>query len=148
VAIKGIVGGSPGDLEHAAEEGGHRPGQQPAAPLRRSDEADVSALATVLRALEELQRTDPSRFGEVLRSVAGAIRAGASGAAPPRAELLRQLAERFERSAREGSLPLLSSGGGAGPRSPALQRYGDQGGAGQAALGPVELARLIEAALG
>jgi len=151
MAIKGIVGGNPGDLEHATEEGGQRPGQPPAAPARRSDEADVSALAAALHKLEELKESDPDRFRQVLSRVAGALRGEALGAADPRAALLLHLAERFEHSAADGSLPVLSPAG-VSPvaRSAAVQRYGARPGSpgGAAVLEAIDLARLIHQALG
>jgi hypothetical protein len=135
--------------------GGHAAGHPHAEGARHADGAEVSALASALGALQQLQRGEPARFQQVIAAVAAALRDRAGGAAAPRARQLERLAARLEQAARDGDLaPVLlpTTAEGTGDHSPhALQAYRAQPpwpGAARGAEGPpLELAELIQAAL-
>ncbi len=134
---------------------GHSAGHpHPEEAARHADGAEVSALASALGALQQLQQEDPARFRQVLAGVSAALRGQACGA-PARALQLERLAARLDQAAREGDLApvrLPAEGEAVGDRPPhALQAYRSQppwpGATMGAAEPPFELARLIQAAL-
>ena len=135
--------------------GGRAAGHPHPEATRHADGAEVSALASALGALQQLQREEPGRFQQVIAGVAAALRAQAGGADAPRARQLERLAARLEQAARDGDLSpirLPAEGDGPGDRPPhALQAYRAQPAGPGAARGAeeprLELAQLIQAAL-
>ncbi len=135
--------------------GGHAAGHPHPEASRHADGAEVSALASALGALQQLQREEPDRFQQVIASVAAALRGQAGAAAVPRARQLERLADRLDQAARDGDLApirLPATEGGPGGHPPhALQAYRaqppGQGAASGAEAPPIELAALIEVAL-
>ena len=75
----------------------------------------MSALASALSALAQLQQGDPARFQLVVHQVANVLRELGGAAARARAQSLKRLADQFDEAARAGSLSstgLAESAGG------------------------------------
>lgn len=131
MGIKGVLTG--GDYG-PTPDGGRPSGHAGAGHRSPADDAEVSALARALSAIQELQLLDPPRFREVAPSAGARLRREAAAAGDAaQAALLGYLAEGFERAARDGTLPpALPTEPHAPPHGPAahgLQSYGAATGA-------------------
>jgi hypothetical protein len=132
MGIKGVLTG--GDYG-PTPDGGRPSGHAGAGGRPPADDAEVSALARALSAIQELQLLDPPRFRQVAASAGARLRREAAEVAGDagQAAVLAHLAEGFERAARDGTLPpALPTEPHPPPPGPAahgLQSYGAAPGA-------------------
>lgn len=99
----------------------------PSAPP--SEGPRLSGLADTLKQLEQLQASDPSRFGRVMNDVATKLSAAAETASGPDAQQLGALAARFRQAGETGDLSLVRpQGPPPGERPPApVEKYRQAG---------------------
>jgi hypothetical protein len=155
MAINRIDTSGGGDFGQPPDAGDHPSGHTPLEAGRHTDGTEVSALASALSSLRDLQRDDPARFRMVMAKVVAALRSEAATVGGTQAPPLGQLADRFEQAAHAGSLPLAwlpFEGSPQGEHHPhGVQAYSARSdwdpGSSTTQRSPVDLARVIEAAL-
>lgn len=153
MAINRIQAGGDAGREPDAED--RTPGRPPPASARHLDRADISALASLLNRLQQLQQGDAAKVAQVLAGVAATLQgeAGRSGVAP--ALVLEQLAERFQQAAETGNLSALLPAGPGAPHPGPAPHHGPRGYDTVQSSGvldpmeasPIDLAQVVEAAM-
>lgn len=124
MGINRIATDGSGTFGQAPDGGGHSPGHTQPEARGHADGSDVSALASALSALAQLQQGDPARFQLVVNRVANVLREQGGAATGARALSLKRLADRFDEAARAGSLssPGLAESAGGPPGELLLNR--------------------------
>ncbi len=83
-----------------------------------ADQSSVSGPAQMLSQLQQLQAQDPTKFKQVMSSIASTLQKDAKSASDPQAQhMLNDLASRFQKAGDTGDLSALQppSGGPGGP---------------------------------
>ena len=116
-----------------------------------STNSDVSDFASVMNSLQELSQSDPTKFKEVMGSVASTLQADASNATGSQAQFLSQLADKFQQASQTGSMsPLQPPSGGHHHHHHGVKGYSGQQSSssdGSTQQPPFDVAQIVQTAM-